>query len=62
MSCNASNACKDEIWNVGMKLDDMLTEGILMIRKGAVDILLLYGTILSLDDDYIRLRSKICSI
>ena len=44
-----------------MKLDDDLTEGIAAMWKVDVDILLLDSTISSLDDDHLRLRSKICT-
>ena len=44
-----------------MKLDDDLTEGITATWKVAVDLLLLDSTILSLDDNDLRLRSKVCA-
>ena len=59
--CNIGNACKDEMWNAEMKLDDSLTEVINMMWKVAVDLFLFDSTTLSLDDDYLRLRSKFCA-
>ena len=44
-----------------MKLDDNLIEGITIMWKVAVDLLLFDSTILSLDDDHLRLTSKICT-
>ena len=56
LSQNSGNACTDEMWNLCMKLDDRLIEGITMIWKVAVDIFLFDSIILSLDDDHLRLR------
>ena len=54
--------CKDETWNSGTKLDDSLTEGIGMMWNVAVELLFIDRTTLSLDDDHLRLRSKICAV
>ena len=58
---NVGDAHEDEMWNPDMKLDDILTEGITMMWKVDVDLLLFDITTLSLDDDRLRLRSKICT-
>ena len=44
-----------------MKLDNSFTEGIDMTWKVTVEILFLDSTMLSLDDDHFRLRSKVCA-
>ena len=59
-SYDASNSHKHETCNVDMNLDDILTEDISMTWKISVNILLLDSTMLSLGDNYLRLRSKIC--
>ena len=43
------------------EVDDSLTGVFAMMWNANVDLLLLDRTILSLDDDHLRLRSKICA-
>ena len=45
-----------------MKLDNSLTEVIPMMWKVDADLFLFDITMLSLDDDHLRLRSKICAV
>ena len=60
--CDVGNVCKDETWNADMKLDDSLTEGITMTWKVTAEIFLFDSTMLALEDDNLRLRSKMCAV
>ena len=55
------SAHEDEMWNAHMKLDQSLTEGITVMCKVSVELLLLDSTNLPLDNDHLRLTSKICA-
>ena len=45
-----------------MKLDDNLTKGITATWKVTVELLLIDVTMLSLDNNHLRLRSKMCAV
>ena len=62
MSHDFGNVYRDETLNADTKLDDILTEGISMMWNVYVELLLLDSTMLSLDDDHLYLRYKICAV